>query len=197
MLKVGITGGIGSGKSTVARVFSVLGIPVYDADTAAKRLMREDSSVRDSVVRAFGPNAYRDGELQRQWLASVVFSDPAKTSVLNAIVHPAVIRDAAAWMQRQTGPYAMKEAALVFESGSDRELDLVIGVTAPEEIRIERVVARDGLPPDQVRDRMSRQMPESEKMGRCDRVILNDGKTPLIPQVLETDLWLRSMAAKA
>jgi dephospho-CoA kinase len=197
MLKVGLTGGIGSGKSTVARVFSVLGVPVYDADTAAKRLMREDPAVRDSVMRAFGPNAYRNGELQREWLAGVVFADPAKTAVLNAIVHPAVIRDAAEWMNRQSGAYALKEAALVFESGSEKGLDFVIGVTAPEETRIERVVARDGSSPDQVRDRMSRQMPETEKMARCDRVILNDGITPLIPQVLDTDRWLRSMAVKA
>lgn len=197
MLKVGLTGGIGSGKSTVARIFSILGIPVYDADTAAKRLMRDDTSVRDSVIRAFGENAYRNGELQRQWLAEKVFTDPALTAVLNGIVHPAVIREAAEWMDRQQAPYAVKEAALVFESGSDAELDFVIGVTAPKDTRIERVVSRDGLTRSQVMERMARQMSEPEKMARCDRVIHNDGISPLIPQVLDTDRWLRSMAEKS
>lgn len=196
MLKVGLTGGIGSGKSTVARVFSVLGIPVYDADSAAKRLMRDDPSIRDAVTSAFGAEAYRDGQLQRSWLAETVFTDPAKTALLNGIVHPAVIRDASEWMRGQRAPYAVKEAALVFESGSQSGLDLVIGVTAPERLRIERVVARDGLTEGQVLDRMAKQMPEAEKMARCDRVIVNDGKTPLIPQVLEADRWLRSMASE-
>ena len=196
MLKVGLTGGIGSGKSTVARIFSVLGIPVYDADTAAKRLLGEDPALVQAVVDAFGPAAYRDGVLQRRWLAETVFSDPAKTAALNAIVHPAVIRDAAEWMRRQSAPYAVKEAALIFESGSDRELDFVVGVSAPEDVRIHRVVARDGAEPGRVMDRIRRQMPEDEKMDRCDRVIVNDGATPLIPQVLETDRWLRDLAEK-
>lgn len=197
MLKVGLTGGIGSGKSTVARIFSVLGIPVYDADTAAKRLMRDDPSIREAVTRAFGPEAYRDGELQRRWLAEKVFVTPSGTAILNSIVHPAVITDAAEWMMRQTAPYAVKEAALVFESGSDRELDIVIGVSAPEELRIRRVVERDGMSPGEVSDRMSRQMQESEKMARCGLVIVNDGVAPLIPQVLEADRLLRRMAGKA
>ena len=196
MLRVGLTGGIGSGKSTVAKLFSVLGIPVYDADSAAKRLMRDDPSVRDAVIGAFGESAYRNGELQRQWLAEAVFSDPSRTALLNSIVHPAVLRDASSWMARQQAPYAVKEAALVFESGSDRDLDFVIGVTAPEDIRIRRVVTRDGMSVLQARERMARQMPESEKMARCDRVIHNDGVRPLIPQVLDTDRWLRSLAEK-
>jgi dephospho-CoA kinase len=197
MLKVGLTGGIGSGKSTVARVFSVLGIPVYDADTAAKRLMRDDPDIREALTLAFGPKAYSNGELQREWLASVVFTDPGKTALLNGIVHPAVIRDAAEWMLRQKAPYSLKEAALVFESGSDKELDYVIGVAAPEEVRLDRVMSRDGLSLRQVQDRMAKQMPESEKMALCDRVIVNDGKEPLIPQVLETDRWLRTMTEKS
>jgi dephospho-CoA kinase len=196
MLRVGLTGGIGSGKSTVAKLFSVLGIPVYDADSAAKRLMRDDPSVRDAVIGAFGEGAYRNGELQRQWLAQAVFSDPSRTALLNGIVHPAVLRDASSWMARQQAPYAVKEAALVFESGSDRDLDFVIGVTAPEDIRIRRVVTRDGMSVLQARERMARQMPDSEKMARCDRVIHNDGVMPLIPQVLDTDRWLRSLEEK-
>jgi dephospho-CoA kinase len=197
MLKVGLTGGIGSGKSTVARIFSVLGIPVYDADTAAKRLMRDDPAIREAVTRAFGAEAYRDGELQRRWLAEKVFATSSGTAVLNSIVHPAVIRDAAEWMIRQKAPYAVKEAALVFESGSDNYLDFVIGVSAPEELRIRRVVERDGMSPGEVADRMSRQMPETEKMSRCGLVIVNDWITPLIPQVLEADRLLRRMAGKA
>jgi dephospho-CoA kinase len=185
MFKVGLTGGIGSGKSTVAAIFEVLGIPVYYADAAAKRMMQEDPGLKQRIIQAFGQEAYREGRLDRAWLSAHVFSDPENIKRINAIVHPATIRDAHDWMDRQNTPYVLKEAALVFESGSEKELDFVIGVSAPEEIRIRRAMQRDGVSRQQVLGRMQHQMEESGKMGRCDHVIVNDEKAMVIPQVLE------------
>jgi dephospho-CoA kinase len=184
MLRIGLTGGIGSGKSTVASIFEVLGIPVYNADRSAKRLMQEDKLLKEGVVRLFGEESYVNGILNRAWLSQQVFGDPEKTKAINALVHPATIRDAKNWMSMQHAPYAIKEAALLFESGSEKELELVIGVSAPEDLRIQRVMARDGISDDMVRQRMSKQMAEDEKISRCDFVVVNDGHTPLIPQVL-------------
>jgi dephospho-CoA kinase len=184
MLRIGLTGGIGSGKSTVAGIFEVLGIPVYYADKAAKSLMQHDELLKDEIIRLFGEESYVNGILNRAWLSQQVFGDPEKTKAINALVHPATIRDAKNWMSMQHAPYAIKEAALVFESGSEKELELVIGVSAPENLRVQRVMARDGITEDMVRQRMSKQMSEDEKISRCDFVILNDDHTPLIPQVL-------------
>lgn len=185
MLRIGLTGGIGSGKSTVAAIFGVLGIPVYHADAAAKRMMQEDPELKRGITEAFGPQAYSNGMLDRAWLSAHVFSDPLNISRINALVHPATIRDALEWMKRQKSPYALKEAALVFESGSEKDLDYVIGVSAPEEIRIRRVMQRDGVTREKVLDRIRHQMDDDEKIRRCDFVILNDDRTMLIPQVLE------------
>lgn len=196
MLRIGLTGGIGSGKSTVASIFEVLGIPVYNADNAAKRLMQEDEILKDGIIRLFGQEAYVNGILNRAWLSEQVFGDPEKTKAINALVHPATIRDAKNWMSMQHAPYAIKEAALVFESGSEKELELVIGVSAPEDLRIQRVMARDGITGDMVRQRMSKQMPEDEKINRCDHVIINDGHTPLISQVLALHHELLDMAKR-
>ena len=195
MLKVGITGGIGSGKSTVARIFSLLGVPVYDADSAAKRLMHEDAGLRSSIIEAFGERAYPDGKLDRGWLAGQVFNDPAKLTLLNALVHPLTIADAKAWMERQTAPYTLKEAALLFESGSDKGLDAVIGVSAPEELRVRRVMEREHTTEEEIRKRISQQMSESEKIGRCDFIIHNDGVHMVIPQVLALHEELKALAA--
>lgn len=185
MLRIGLTGGIGSGKSTVAAIFRVMGISVYYADPAAKRLMREDPIIRMRIIEAFGPESYQGTNPNRAWLSEHVISDRDATARLNGIVHPATLADARQWMSKQSGPYAIKEAALIFESGGERELDLVIGVTAPPELRIARVVRRDGLDRDTVLQRISRQMDEQEKMNRCQFVITNDDRTALIPQVLD------------
>src|SRR4051812_94809 len=128
ILRVGITGGIGSGKSTVAKVFEVLGIPVYYADEEAKRIMNEDPELREQLIRHFGPETYTDGVLNRKRLAGLVFNNPKQLELLNSLVHPATIRDSDHWMQQQTTPYALKEAALFFESGSASQLDFIIGV---------------------------------------------------------------------
>lgn len=184
MLRIGITGGIGSGKSTAARIFNVLGIPVYDADAGAKRLMNEDEALKSSIMAAFGAEAYREGLLDTSWMAAQVFTDPRKTALLNAMVHPATISDAESWMQKQHAPYVLKEAALIFESGSDKQLDHVIGISAPYALRMQRAMERSGLTEQQVQQRMERQMDEEEKMRRCDFIIINDEQHMLIPQVL-------------
>ncbi len=191
MLRIGLTGGIGSGKSTVARIFAVLGIPVYDADSASKKLMAQDAELKKRIIHSFGPEAYLNGSLNRKFLAQQVFNDPEKLSLLNSLVHPATIASSEEWMKRQKTPYAIKEAALIFESGSQKYLDFVIGVKAPRELRLQRTMRRDGVSGDQVKSRMEMQMNEEEKLRLCDYVIVNDEQQLLIPQVLELDAKFR------
>ncbi len=185
MLKIGLTGGIGSGKSTVAKIFEVLGVPVYYADEAARQIMNSDKQLKAALVKNFGEKAYRGDELDRAYLASVVFADKQKLELLNSLTHPATIRDANRWMLEQTSSYIIKEAALLFESGANKYLDLVIGVSAPAELRIERTMQRDKVSRDEVLQRMSRQMEEESKMNLCDFVIMNDEQQLLTPQVLQ------------
>ena len=184
MLKIGLTGGIGSGKSTVAAIFEVLGIPVYYADVASKRLMNENEELKSSIINHFGIEAYSEGILNRKFLAEQVFTDNEKIAVLNSLVHPVTIRDAGEWIETQAAPYIIKEAALIFESGSNKYLEYVIGVEAPEVLRIQRAMDRDNISAQQVEDRISRQMDETEKMRLCDFVIVNDEQQMVIPQVL-------------
>lgn len=184
MLKVGITGGMGSGKSVVAKLFSLLGIPVYYADTEAKKLMETHPFVREKIIELFGSEAYMGEKLNRSFLAGVAFSNPNLLQQLNAIVHPVVLEHGEAWMTMQTAKYAVKEAALLFESGSDRKLDVVIGVWAPKKLRLARIVKRDGMTKKMAEERMARQMNEREKMKHCHFVIKNDEKHALIEQVL-------------
>ena len=185
MLKIGLTGGIGSGKSTVAAIFEVLGIPVYRADDASKRLLQDDPELRASVIQHFGAAVYPNGILNRKYLADRVFSDPHQLAILNNLVHPATIRDAREWMAQQTAPYVIKEAALIFETGSDEDLDKVIGVYSPAALRVRRVMERDGVTREEVISRMNRQISETVKMRLCDYVINNDGQEMVIPQVLK------------
>ena len=183
-LRVGITGGMGSGKSTVSEIFKTLGIPVYKADDAAKALMNEDESVKTALIKYFGEAVYPDGKLNRQCLGEQVFNNKEKLDFLNSVVHPATIRDAERWMQKQTSPYAIKEAAIIFESGSQRYLDYIIGVYAPITLRIFRSTKRDNLTQEEVKARMSKQMDDAIKMKLCDIVIANDEQQALLPQVL-------------
>src|SRR4051794_6164617 len=185
MLKIGLTGGIGSGKSVVANIFKVFGIPVFDADGEAKLIMEKDEQLALSIQDLFGQQAYTEKKLNRKYLANIVFNDPAKLAQLNALVHPAAIDAANEWMQLQTTPYVIKEAALLFESKSASHLNFIIGVYAPESLRIKRVIERDNTSQDQVLARMSKQMDEKEKMKLCDFVIANKKTHLLIPQVVK------------
>jgi dephospho-CoA kinase len=194
MLKIGLTGGIGSGKSVVAGIFKVLGIPVFDADTEAKLIMENDEQLALSIQKLFGNESYTGNKLNRKYIANVVFNDSGKLEQLNALVHPAAILAANEWMNLQTTPYAVKEAALLFESASARHLDIVIGVYAPQPLRIKRVIERDNVTAEQALARMSRQINEEEKMKLCDFVIVNDEQQLLIPQVVQLHEKFLSMA---
>ncbi len=185
MLAIGLTGGIGSGKSTVAEIFKVLGIPVFDADSQAKRLMDEDPALRLAVQQAFGEDTYTNGKLNRKILAELVFGHPFELQKLNAIVHPVTIRAAKDWMMKQTAPYVIKEAALLFEAGSASGLDYIIGVSAPVTIRINRVMQRDHVTRQQVQERMDRQINDEIKMRLCDFILINNEQQLLTTQVLD------------
>ncbi len=197
MLRVGLTGGIGSGKSTVTRIFECLRIPVYYADDAAKRLVETDDDLRTRIVRLLGPEAYRNGRYNRPAVAAAVFGNKALLDELNGIVHPAVGFDGERWIAAlpSTTPYAVKEAALLFESGSAARLDFLVGVRAPTTLRMQRAAQRDGLSNAAVEARMARQMDEEEKLRRCDVIILNDDRTALLPQVLRLHEMLLQRAA--
>ncbi len=187
-LRVGITGNMGSGKTTVCRIFETLGIPVYDADARAKWLVQHDINLKKEIVAGFGRDAYLpDGSYNRPFIARIVFSQPEKLAALNALVHPAVELDSAQWHQEQTGrgvPYTLREAALLIESGNHRQLDDLIVVTAPEALRIQRIMQRDGLSVKQIQARLAAQMPEAEKVLLADFVVVNDGQQLLLPQVM-------------
>jgi dephospho-CoA kinase len=184
-LRIGLTGGIGSGKSTVAGIFKVLGIPLFDADNAAKEVMQSNPTLRQAIIEKFGEAVYPDGKLDRKYLASIVFTDPYQLDSLNALVHPFTIEAAEEWAAQQTAPYTVKEAALFFEAGSAIGFDYMIGVYSPQYIRIKRVMDRDQLTREEVLLRMQRQIQEEIKMRLCDFVIVNDEQQLLIPQVLK------------
>ncbi len=195
MLKLGITGGIGSGKSTVCEIFKSLGIPVYSADDRAKALMTEDEELIRSVKALFGDEAYLpDGSLNRSYIASIVFNNAQKLELLNALVHPAVFRDFARWSAEQSSPYVIKEAALLFESGSFRDLDYVATVSAPQKLRVERSMKRDKASAEAIKARMKKQWSEKQRLEAADFVLKNDGEHPLIPQVLELHQKMRFAA---
>jgi dephospho-CoA kinase len=185
MFKVGLTGGIGSGKSTVARVFEVLGIPVLRADDEGKRILNEDPSACKAVSEAFGATMYQNGRLDRKALASVVFNDPAALQKLNAIVHPLVREHFRLWCTEQTSPYVIMEAAILAESGGAKAMDHLVVVNAPEDVRIRRVMQRDKATEAEVKARMRSQTDDVERNALADTIILNDGHNMVIPQVLQ------------
>lgn len=184
MLKVGVTGGIGSGKSVVCRVFHTLGIPVLNADEVAAHLLETDNVIKQQVIALLGTGSYKNDLPDRAFIGGLVFNDPAKLQALNAIIHPATIARGKQWMQEQTGPYAIKEAAIFFESGTNLDMDIMVGVFAPVELRISRALSRSGSTREDILNRMTQQMDEDEKMKRCDYVIINDGMQAILPQVL-------------
>lgn len=187
-LQVGITGGIGSGKSLVSRIFNTLGVPVYDADSRAKMVMTSDKILNSQIKKEFGENAYdAEGNLDRSYLSKQAFGAPDRLEKLNQLVHPRVALDYAAWWRDQAAaPYTLKEAALLFEADSAKSLDKIIVVSAPLELRIQRVLKRDAHRSEEdVRKIISNQLPEEEKVKRADVVIINDEIQPLLQQVLE------------
>ena len=185
ILKVGITGGMGSGKSTVAKIFKVFGIPIYNADDAAKRLMNEDPEIITQLQDLFGIETYINGQLNRKYLSNIVFNNVEKLALLNSVVHPATIKDANEWMAKQTSPYALKEAALIFESGAQQKLDCVIGVSSPLSFRIQRIMKRDSITKEEIKARIEKQMDESQKMDLCDYVVINNDELLIVPQVIK------------
>ena len=185
-LRVGITGGIGTGKSTVAQIFKLLGVPVYDADTMAKNLMEEDEGLITSIKEAFGSDSYSGGQLDRQFLAEKVFSNEDLLAKLNALVHPVVAGHFAKWTNQFSDQFTLKEAALLFETGSYHDLDYVILVQSPLETRIERIISRDPQrSSEQILSIIERQMPVEEAIALADFIIQNDESHMLIPQALE------------
>lgn len=195
-MTVGLTGGIGSGKSTIAKIFEVLGIPVYYADDAAKELMNSDEELKEKIKLNFGEETYQDGKLDRKYLGSQVFNNSFKLDLLNSLVHPVTIAHAQKWMQEQTSPYSIKEAALFFESGSAEKIDYMIGVYAPQHIRIKRVMDRDNVSRDEVLKRINRQINEELKMKLCDFIIINNEQQLVIPQVMELHEKLLALSKK-
>ena len=197
MLKIGITGGIGSGKSTISKVFQVLGIKVFYADDAAKQVMTNDPILIEALKQTFGNDAYfSDGSLNRKYIAGIVFSNPDELAKLNAITHPAVFRAFDQWLtQVKDVPYVMKEAALMFESGSNKLCDKNILVYAPLDMRINRVMHRDNLSRAEVESRNARQFTDEQKLKLADYVITNDDSQLVIPQVLALHRQFLQMAA--
>lgn len=186
MLKIGITGGIGSGKTTICRVFESLSVPVFNADEVAKTVMVDNRDLVEKIKIQFGNEAYfGTGELNRQFLSGIVFNDSQRLQVLNKLVHPVVIQAFNDWAIEQNSPYCLHEAAILFESGAYKSCDYSILVSAPEDLRIQRVMKRDGRVEAEIRARMDKQMPENEKEKLADFVIINDESTAVIPQVLK------------
>lgn len=188
MLKIGITGGIGSGKTTVCRIFETLGIPVFYADTVAKQIMVTDPILVAGVKQAFGEDSYlADGTLNNKHIAGIVFNNAMELEKLNSLVHPAVFRAFDSWIEQvpDTVPYTLKEAALLFESDSYKMCDQTVLVIAPIETRLQRVMARDGVSEAQVRARMDKQLSDEQKMKMADHLIYNNETDSLIAQVLK------------
>jgi dephospho-CoA kinase len=184
-VQVGITGGIGSGKSTVVKIFACLGIPTYDADSRAKILMSSDAQLIKQIKDEFGVQSYQDGQLNRRYLADHVFGNPDKLNKLNSYVHPKVADDYFKWVtQNKNSKYIIKEAALLYESGSAKMLNKIIVVTAPEPIRIDRIMRRDNRSKREVMNIIKRQFPQEKLQSLADYIIFNDESELLIPQVL-------------
>lgn len=173
MYKVGLTGGIGSGKSTVCAMLRERGVTVYSSDERAKELMNSDSTIKERIIARFGAESFEDGVLNRAYLAQRVFASEEELAALNAIVHPRVMEDFEAWAESAEGEYVVLESAILFESGFDSKVDMVVAIMAPEDLRIERAMQRDGVTKEQVVERMRRQLSDEERCSRSKYAIVN------------------------
>lgn len=195
MIKLGITGGIGSGKSTVSELFTLLGIPVYIADKESKRLTETSVEIKEQLIALFGKELYQDGVLNKALLASYIFSDKEKLEQVNKIIHPIVGNDFNEWVKlNKSSKIVAQEAAILFESGFDKLVDKVVVVYTPLEMRISRTMQRDGVPREKVLERIENQMSDEKKVELSDFVIVNDGTISLIEQVLEIINKLKELA---
>ena len=185
MIKVGLTGGIGSGKTTVAKIFKQLGVPVYFSDDRAKDLMLNNKFLRESLISIFGDNVIIHGFLNTSYIASKVFTNPKELIKLNALVHPFVQKDFDVWSASQTSNYVLKESAILFETGADKLLDKVVLVESPEDLKVSRIMFRDGMTEEEVFKRMSKQWSDCQKRTIADYIIQNDEKCSLIYQILK------------
>ena len=198
MLKIGITGGIGTGKSIVCRIFELLNVPVYDSDLRAKHVMANDPVLKQELIGAFGPETFNDQGLNRVFLGSLVFPDPEKLAQLNSLVHPHVKQDFIDWAAaQQNAPYVIKEAALMFETEAWRQVDEMITVFAPLEVRLKRLKLRDTHRTEaDILHIIGKQLPEEEKVNRADHVIYNDDSQLVIPQVIKLHEQFLALAEK-
>lgn len=192
MLKIGLTGGIGSGKSTACHILQELGIPVFDADSQAKHLMNTDPELKESITILIGRQAYTATGLNRALIANTVFNNPEKLRQLNSLVHPKVREAFTGWVSKQQRvPYVIQEAAILFESGAYKYMDLTIAIYADIALRIQRVASRDGIPPELVKNRMDNQWPAEKINALADYTINNDNNALLLPQILRIDSLIR------
>lgn len=186
MKKIGLTGGIGSGKSIVSRIFSCLQVPVFSADDEAKIIMESDQDVQMALKELFGEQLYSGGKLNKNMLGELIFNNKMNIANVNAIVHPVVVERFNRWAENNAeSDFIIMEAAIIFETGVNRYLDMVINITAPEELRIDRVCKRDGVSKEKVIARINNQLTEKERIRNADINIVNDEKSMLLPQVLE------------
>ncbi len=191
-LKIGITGGIGSGKSTVCRVFKIIGIPIFEADQVAKQLLQTRSEIKEGLIHLFGKEVYsEDGTIDRKKLAGIIFNDDVQLRKMNALVHPVVRNEFQQWVKQQNSPYVIHEAAILFESGFYKMMDFTILVSAPEEERIQRVMQRDGVSEEQVKERLAKQWTDAERRKLAEKEIINDNKNPVIPEIIKLDKIIR------
>ena len=191
-LKVGITGGIGSGKSTICRIFKILGVPVFEADLVAKQLLLTNIEIRNELIRLFGVGVYlEDGAVNRKKLAEIIFNDDVQLAKMNALVHPVVRNEFHKWVKQQNSSYVIHEAAILFESGFYKLMDFTILVSAPEEERIWRIVKRDDISEKQVKERLAKQWTDAEKRKLADYEIKNDNENPVLPEIIQIDKRLR------
>jgi len=181
---IGLTGGIGSGKSTVSRVFEILGFPVYNSDIEAKRLNNKNEVIRKGLINKFGEDIYKKGVLNKKKLADIIFNDKRDLEFVNSLIHPIVKKHFSEWLLKQKTKYVIKETAILFETGIFKDVDIIISVIAPEKIKIKRIRTRDGISEEDILARMNNQIKDNERIQRSNYIINNDETTLLLPQII-------------